>query len=237
MKLTLALLIPTILLLEISSPATPPGMRRTDPIAAITAQEQETEAPAVSSQTLIEPGARVGPLKLGDSRNRALELFPKKGEDQEWDDKCGSGTTLDWVDSQNSTGHGDLYIRINKKGKIFQIDSATTRFHTAEGITTFDHADKVAQNYKDLRAYTLLTPPVPALGSRPLVFWIDKKNGIAFVFAYYPTEHKRYIYKIIVFEPNKNFLSRGRHHQLSQVAVDSFLHTRAATRTGSQLLN
>jgi hypothetical protein len=56
-----------------------------------------------------------------------------------------------------------------------------------------------------MRAYTLLTPPSPALGDRPLVFWVDKKRGIAFVFAYYPAEHKRYIYKIVVFESNKNF--------------------------------
>ena len=65
--------------------------------------------------------------------------------------------------------------------------------------------EKVAAAYKDLRAYTLLTEPDPAHGSRPLVFWIDKKKGIAFVFAYYPKEHKRYVYKIIVFEPNKTF--------------------------------
>ena len=120
----------------------------------------------------------------------------------EWQNSCG--TTLDWVDAENRTGHGDLFIRL-KKGKIFQIESATTRFHTAEGITTFDHADKVAEAYKDLRAYTLLTPPAPALGDRPLVFWIDKKKGIAFVFAYYPGERKRYLYKIIIFEPNKKF--------------------------------
>jgi hypothetical protein len=201
MKLILALIIPTILSLELSSPATPPGIRAVRPVAAITSQD--SGAPPLSTQTLIEPGARIGPLKLGDSRDRAIELFPKKSEDQEWTDPCG--TTLDWVDSQNPTGHGDLFIRINKKGKIFQIESATTRFRTAEDITTFDHADKVAQNYKDLRAYTLLTPPVPALGDRPLVYWIDKKNGIAFVFAYYPKERKRYVYKIIVFEPNKTF--------------------------------
>ncbi len=202
MKLVLALIIPTILSLELSSPATPPGIRGVHPMVVITSQD--AEAPALSSQTLIEPGARIGPLKLGDSRDRALELFPKKSEDQEWSDKCG-GTTLDWVDSQNPTGHGDLYVRLNKKGKIFQIESSTTRFRTAEGITTFDHADKVAENYKDLRAYTLLTPPAPALGDRPLVYWIDKKNGIAFAFAYYPKERKRYVYKIIVFEPNKTF--------------------------------
>jgi hypothetical protein len=164
---------------------------------------QEPDASPLSAQVNIEPGLSVGPLKLGDTRERALELFPKKDEDQEWTNSCG--TTLDWVDAANRTGRGDLFIRLNKKGKIFQIESATTRFHTSEGITTFDHGDKVATAYKDLRAYTLLTAPVPALGDRPLVYWIDKKKGIAFAFAYYPKEHKRYLYKIIVFEPNKTF--------------------------------
>jgi hypothetical protein len=184
-------ILPTILLLAFTPRTAAP---------AVTVQQSETSS--VFSQLTIEPGARVGPLKLGDSYERVLELFPKKAEDQEWQDTCG--TTVDWVDAENKTGHGDLFIRL-KKGKVFQIESATTRFHTAEGITTFDHADKVANAYKDLRAFTLLTPPVPALGDRPLVFWVDKKNGIAFAFAYYPAEHKRYIYKIIVFEPNKTF--------------------------------
>jgi hypothetical protein len=56
-----------------------------------------------------------------------------------------------------------------------------------------------------MRAYVLLTTPNPALGSRPPVFWVDKKKGIAFELAFDPSHHKRYIYKIIVFEPNKNF--------------------------------
>jgi len=200
MKRALTLILPTILLLGLPSRATLPGIHSATPTAAAPAQESDTIS--LSSQMLIEPGLSVGPLKLGDTRERALELFPKKDEDQEWENHCG--TTLDWVDSTNRTGRGDVFIRL-KKGKIFQIESATTRFHTAEGITTFDHGDKVAEAYKDLHAYTLLTPPVPALGSRPLVFWIDKKKGIAFVFAYYPKERKRYLYKIIVFEPNKTF--------------------------------
>ena len=155
---------------------------------------------------IIEPGTSVGPLKLGDSQSRALELFPKKDEDQQWHDACG--TTLDWVDSTNREGRGDLLIRL-KKDKVFQIESSTTRFHTAEGITTFDPPEKVKGAYKDLLAYTLLTAPTPALGDRPLIFWIDKKKGIAFAFAWYPEQHKRYIYKIIVFAPNKTFCPEG----------------------------
>ena len=196
----MTLILPTVFFLSVSGPTTPPAILGAQPSAAIIAQD--SNARPLNTEATIEPGSRVGPLKLGDTRDRALELFPKKSEDQEWENSCG--TTLDWVDAQNPTGHGDLLIRL-KKGKVFQIESTTTRFHTAEGITTFDHSEKIASAYKDLRAFTLLTPPAPALGDRPLVFWIDKKKGIAFTFAYYPQEHKRYLYKITVFEPNKNF--------------------------------
>jgi len=184
----------------------PHAIRGAQPLAAIPAQSSEIAASPSFGETVIEPGSSVGPLKLGDSRERALQLFPKKDEDQEWQDSCG--TTLLWVDRDNPMGRGDLSIHL-KKDKIFEIESATTRFHTAEGITTFDSPDKITSAYKDLVAYTLLTPPRPALGDRPLVFWVDKKRGIAFVFAYYPAKRKRYVYKIIVFVPNKTFCPEG----------------------------
>lgn len=97
--------------------------------------------------TLIDPGFAVGPLKLGDSRDRALELFPKKDEDREWTDDCGA--TLDWVDTANPMGRGDVFIRL-KKNKIFQIESSTTRFHTAEDITTFSDPEKIRSTYKGI---------------------------------------------------------------------------------------
>lgn len=187
MKTPLALILSTIVL-SLLGPATSPA--------------QSADDEPHFNNTMIEPGLGVGPLKINDSRDRALQLFPKKAIDQEWEDPCG--TTIDWTDSTNPDGHGDVFIRM-KKGKIFQIESSTTRFHTAEDITTFDSPDKVAQTYKDMRAYVLLTAPNPAIGSRPLVFWVDKKKGVAFALAFDPSHHKRYVYKTIVFEPNKNF--------------------------------
>lgn len=169
-------------------------------IAALHAQPADDEPHFTN--TVIEPGSGIGPLKLNDSRDKALQLFPKKEIDQEWDDPCG--TTIDWTDSTNPVGHGDVFIRV-KKGKIFQIESSTTRFQTAEGITTFDSPEKVAAAYRNMKAGVLLTDLSPALGSRPLVFWFDKKKGVAFALAYDRPHHKRYVYKIIVFEPNKNF--------------------------------
>jgi len=162
---------------------------------------QITEEPHFSN-VLIDPGHSLGPLKLNDPADHAQELFPKKDIDQEWDDPCG--TTYEWTDSNNPNGHGHVLIR-SKKDKIFQIESSSSRFNTPEGIATFDSPQKVADAYKELRAWALLTRPAPALGSRPLVFWIDKKKGIAFELAYDAQQHKRYVYKIIVFIPNKTF--------------------------------
>lgn len=184
MKLAALLIVPTVLFAAASQPAI--------------AQQDST----ANGKVLIEPGLSVGPLKLGDTQEHALELFPKKYEDQQWEDKCG--TTLNWVDSDNKVRGGNLFIRV-KKGTVFQIESATTRFHTAEGITSLDPPEKVAEAYRDMRAYTLLTPPVSSLGNRPLIYWIDKKKGIAFTFAYYPAQQKRYLYEITVFVPGKTF--------------------------------
>jgi hypothetical protein len=201
MKKVLVLILPTILFASLSSAA---GACDIHVRAANHSLPLIRQADSGSQflVTLIDPGLSVGPIKIGDTRDRALELFPKKAEDQEWDDDCG--TTIDWVDTSNPMGRGDVFIRM-KKGRVFQIESSTTRFHTAEDITTFDAPEKVRGTYKDMRAYVLLTPPSPALGDRPLVFWVDKKKGIAFVFAFDPSHHKRYIYKIVVFEPNKEF--------------------------------
>jgi glycosyltransferase involved in cell wall biosynthesis len=171
-------------------------------ISLTTLRAQPADDEPHFTTTVIEPGEAIGPLKINDSHDRALQLFPKKDIDQEWEDPCG--TTIDWIDSSNPIGHGDVFIRM-KKGKIFQIESSTTRFTTAEGITIFDPPEKVEHAYKDMRAGVLLGNLSPALGSRPLVFWFDKKKGIAFAFAYDRPHHKRYIYKIIVFEPGKNF--------------------------------
>jgi glycosyltransferase involved in cell wall biosynthesis len=189
------------------------------PSTRLPLRAQITEEPTFLNM-MIEPGHSLGPLKLGDSLERAQELFPKKDIDQEWEDACG--LTIDWTDSANPVGHGEVFIRL-KKGKVFQIESSTTRFHTAEDITTFDSPEKVEKSYKEMKAWVLLTPPSPALGSRPPVFWIDKKKGIAFELAYDAPHHKRYVYKVIVFEPNKMFCPEQETiNSLKWQAIDAY---------------
>ena len=150
---------------------------------------------------LIKPGIGIDDLKLGESRERALELFsPKRGIDQESSEPGGCGSSLNWVDVKNRpVGNVFLYF---KDDRLFQIDSATTRFHTAEGIAVLTSPEAVRLHYKHLKAYILSEGFSEALGGRPLVYWMDSKAGIAFSFAYSKTTHSRYLYSITVFQPN-----------------------------------
>lgn len=155
-------------------------------------------------RALIQAGKSVGPLSLGDSKARALELFPFKADvDQEWTDDCG--TTFNWVQPTNKAGgvgdEGNMVMRF-KNGNLFQIESATTRFHTREGITIYASPERVHHAYKHLRAYVLRSAPIRALGDRPLIYWMDKSSGIAFAFAFDADRGRRYLYEIIVFVPD-----------------------------------
>ncbi|MDP9162358.1 MAG: hypothetical protein M3O09_19290 [Acidobacteriota bacterium] len=152
---------------------------------------------------LIVPGLRIGRLKLGETRIQALKLFPPTpGQNEGWKGDCGA--TFNWIDGSNEVGKGNVFIRL-RSDKVFQIESATTRFRTSQGVTTYDSPDKVRRAYKNLKAYVLLGPTVSALGDRPPIFWVDNKRGIAFEIAYYPAEDRRYVYKVIVFRAGGDF--------------------------------
>lgn len=145
----------------------------------------------------IEPGVGVGPLKLGDASATAFSLFPKKGSDQEFPVSCGS-EEYNWLDNDGGPGH--IFIRF-KNGVVSQIDSATRRFRTADGIGVDSTPLKIRRHYPTLRAFVLTPDSDVALGGLPLIYWIDQKRGIAFAFAYDPEKHQRYLYEIIVFVP------------------------------------
>lgn len=162
-------------------------------------QSREQEG---SNSALIVPGQRVGQLKLGDTRARALELFPyKRDMDQEWPEGDDCGTTINWLDMKNSKMLGNVFIRF-KGNKVFQIDSGTTSFHTADGITVSSSPQEIRKKYPGLRAYILSNGSSEASGGRPLVYWLDADRGIAFGFTGGRRDHKHYLNWIIVFKPH-----------------------------------
>lgn len=176
---------PTVLLVILASAyAKPDNPRRNERV--------------VFSDRLIVPGSRIGSLKLGERREQALEAFPFKPRiDQQY---ASCGATYAWADSTQ----GNLFIEF-QAGMVHQIGSATPRYRTQEGLTSYSSPEKVRHFYRKLEAYVFPLPSSVALGGRPLVFWVDRTKGIAFAFAYDSDTAERYLYEIIVFMPNTDF--------------------------------
>jgi hypothetical protein len=146
-------------------------------------------------------GVQVGPLKLGDSKVRALELFPlKQSVDQEYPQPGECGTELNWVDLRNPKRPGNVFIHF-RGGAVFQIDVADPSFRTLDGISFLSSPGLVRERHPKLEAWILSgSTGGEALGERLLVYWIDREAGIAFSLAYSQSERKRYVYEMIVFK-------------------------------------
>ena len=169
----------------------------------------QPQAETGSTKSEIEAGKRVGALRIGDTAAQAFEVFPRKlNVDCAYDyADAGCGTEYLWVDLQNPR-KGNVTVRI-KDSRVFQIESATTRYRLHNGITILTNPEAVKKNYPGLRAFYLVGTFSKATGGRPLIFWVDQAGGIAFAFAYHPRTRHRYLYKIIVFGPNSMFCPDG----------------------------
>jgi hypothetical protein len=181
-------------------PSTPSGL----------APKPKTRASkTVSAETgVINPGKSVGPLRLGDTRERTLELFPFKphiDEEYSYDDPCPL-TEIHWLDRELDAAGVFVYL---KGGQVFQIESATPRFQTAEGITLDSSPEDVRRHYPELRAYVLLHSDAAVVGGRDLIFWVDRQKGIAFELYYNRHLRKRRVYKVIIFAPDTEYQPEG----------------------------
>ena len=191
--------------------------------ASLTAAQTHSQTPG-SSSALIVPGQSVGSLRLGDSRQRVQQLFPMKEHvDQEWSDSRDEcGTVVNWVDLK---AEGNVFVHI-RGVEAFQIDSATARFKTADGLTVGATPQQVRQHYHGLQAFNLSNGTSEAEGERPLVYWVDRNKGIAFAFAYYRKKKSWYLYHIVVFTPradicpNPEALSPSDRRELSPYSLN-----------------
>jgi hypothetical protein len=166
----------------------------------------------VTDTARINPGVGVGALRLGDTRERALELFPKKPNydaEYNYDQRFGpcAFTEIHWLDSAH-LGRWGAFIYI-KEEHIFQIAIDTPRYSTPQGITSDSSPDDVRAHYSQLQAYALLHSGTKINGGRDLIYWVDRQKGIAFEFYYDRSVDARRVGRISVFEPGTAFQPQG----------------------------
>jgi hypothetical protein len=157
----------------------------------------------------IVAGQRVGDLRLGDSRSRISEIFSLKPNiDQEISlisTSCPR-TEIHWLDMEKKSGkfvvHNGVWIYL-KEDLVVQVESMTPRFRTPEGITEHSNPEQVRRSYRNLQAFTLTNSGSKINGYRDLVYWVDKRKGIAFEF------HGRFVSKIAIFAADTQFQPEG----------------------------
>ena len=154
-----------------------------------------------SDSYLIEPGKGIGQIKLGQTRARALDLLDFETGEEIETDECGAEYIA--IDTK-SYPQGNFSIRF-QNSLVCQIESGSSRYHTAAGTKAYDSPEKVKQFYSGLRAYALLGNSPMAFGGGPLIYWIDWSKGLAFFFASTRAGQQRYLYSIIVFKPGGKF--------------------------------
>jgi hypothetical protein len=172
-------------------------------------------SPSASPEaSLIEPGRSVGALRLGDTRERVNQIFPKKpnyDEEYNYDAPCPR-TEIHSLDIDLSQENGPVsngvFIYL-KDGRVSQIQVATPRFHTADGITEDSTPAEVRRHYQQLQSYVLSNSGAKVNGGRDLVYWVDRQKGIAFEFYYNRKANQRRVSKVIVFNPNSEFQPEG----------------------------
>jgi hypothetical protein len=164
----------------------------------------------IPGPSVIIPGRSVGPLQLGDTRERALELFGEPTEEYAYDEnslgRCKL-TEMHWNDLIYNDRWGIfIYLRNNR---IYQIFADTPRYATAAGITSDSSPQNVRRNHLTLQSYVLMHSGSKVNGGRDLIYWVDRSTGIAFEFYYHRSLDTRRVASIIVFEPDVEFLPKG----------------------------
>lgn len=158
--------------------------------------------------SLIVPGRSVGPVRLGDSRDVVLRHFPLKADmdsEYEW---TKLRTEIRWLDVKDSRVKGFISFSI-RDGRVFQIQVATNRFETGEGIAVSSSPEEVKRRYGKLKAFALMNSGGKEIGGRDLIYWVSESRGVAFEFAFFADAHTRLVSKIIIFEPGTLFLPGG----------------------------
>lgn len=102
------------------------------------------------------------------------------------------------------------------KGRVVQIVAATSRYATADGITSSSSPEEVRRWYPDLQSFVRVGYHTEAEGGRDIIFWDDPNKGIAFEFWYGRTARRRYLEAIIIHEPGAQLLPEGRLESASE---------------------
>jgi hypothetical protein len=163
--------------------------------------------PAAPGVSLIDPhgvGILVGLTATRESLQTGRPPATLKDYTDSYPD-CKPRTEITWPELDGG-GNVSAFLR---NDSVFQIESSTRRYSTIEGITVNSSSTEVKRHYKGLEAYVLDPSGGKESDFHDLNYWISRKDGMAFELAYSPTKRRRFVSRVIVFDPDTEFFPEG----------------------------
>lgn len=182
----------------------PPGRQQASPTPKLVASPTPDRR-----DHLIRPGEGVGALRLGDSRERAVELFGKPAEEYRYGavTPCVY-TELHWLTDAPESNHSGIFIFL-KEDKIYQIKVDSAGYATPDGIESRSSPDDIRRHPAQMESYELLNSGSKVVGGENLRYLVSEQTGVAYELFFESSAGGRRVSSVIVFEPRTTFLPKG----------------------------
>lgn len=164
---------------------------------------------------IIVPGKRVGPIKLGDGKDRAIAILGTPTN--VWHSKKCGIEAVQWEDYDYPASTrmvSNITIRL-RAGKIFMISSNTPRFSYLNKIRILDKPKKLRLRIPSLQSYELMKSANDNNGNVNKIFWLNESIGVAFGIIYSQSMEERRIQEIFIFQGKTVFHPNGCSELLS----------------------
>lgn len=160
---------------------------------------------------LILPGQSVAGVKLGDDAAHFEKVFPKRptSDDHSPSGAVGEGCPTEiyyWSDLALNTTVVTAYLN---NGEISQISTQGPVFSLPNGLKTGATEEQVKQADPKGQGYVLSGSASRLNGGRNLVYWVDKRAGVAFKLTWWPSKKERTVSGIDIFPKGSDFRPEG----------------------------
>jgi len=181
-----------------------------EPTATALTEQLHSPTPVTTPRVVagqVEGGVGVNEIELGDSVDDVESRLGAPNELYELESDCAR-TYLHWFNSGEDDGNG-IFAYANK-GHVFQINIASPKYKTVNGIAFEMKLDEIRPKIDETYEFLELTDSESELyGGRNLVYIVSAKSGLAFEMWYSESMKSWFVAGIIVFPRGTQMVPSG----------------------------
>lgn len=157
---------------------------------------------------VIVPGVGIQLLQIGDTPEEAIQKLGSPSEDYSYpfETPC-MNREMHWFINGWSDGGMFAYFR---DGRVFQIEVISPRFKVKGGFQLGEKASEIAHELNGTFSLYRLTGSAGKInGFKDIKYLVNRTEGVAYEFAYFPSDRHYHVSSILVFAPSSDLVPEG----------------------------